>query len=221
MLTREIKSEGKSSSYSDYSFKVILIGEKGSGKTCLAHRITEGLYSDQYKPTFHCYYSDIFYTLNEEGTNKSVRISLWDTSGEEKYQSITRTYFAAAQGALVLYDTTSIESFKKVTSWVNLINETADQNVVLFLVGAKSDLVAERVVTFDMIEDYIIQQHIDPKNQAIVSSKTGSGVEDLFKNLTRLLIEQKKRESVHFPMKDVQKLNSKNPKGPKSDECKC
>jgi GTPase SAR1 family protein len=112
----------------------------------------------------------------------------------------------------------------KVSNWVNLIYENAEPDIILFLVGAKGDLALQRTVTIDMIDEYLTQQQINPKGQAIISSKTGLGVDKLFEDLTKLLVEQKKQESIvsSFPIKNPGKrLSVKVCKSPKDDKCTC
>jgi len=72
---------------------------------------------------------------------------LWDTAGQEVYRSITRSYYRGAQGAIIVYDITSKESFSKVGGWLDDIRGMADANTQIALVGNKSDLEEEREVS--------------------------------------------------------------------------
>eukprot|EP00826_Nyctotherus_ovalis_P051569 TRINITY_DN644_c0_g3_i2.p2 TRINITY_DN644_c0_g3~~TRINITY_DN644_c0_g3_i2.p2 ORF type:complete len:225 (-),score=49.92 TRINITY_DN644_c0_g3_i2:901-1575(-) len=223
LVRKSMSGEDKATGYIDHSFKVILTGEKGSGKTCLAHRIVSGTYSDHFKPTMYCSYSNLFYKLCSGHSTKSVRIALWDTSGEEKFHSLTKTYFAGASGAIVLYDVTSVESLVKVGSWMSLIMDHADPDVVLYLVGAKADLITEEVINTDMVDEYIKKQGLDFKGCTIISSKTGAGVEKLFEDLGKTLIEKKSQEStipfIRQP-RETQRLSTKIAQSPKHN-CQC
>ena len=70
-----------------------------------------------------------------------MKLSLWDTAGQETYKSVTRSYFRGASGALLVFDLTRRESFGHVTDWLNDLRQIAEPDIVVVLVGNKSDLV--------------------------------------------------------------------------------
>lgn len=74
---------------------------------------------------------------------KHMKLSLWDTAGQETYRSITRSYFRGASGALLVFDITRPETFASVTQWLNDLRLIAETGVVVILVGNKSDLVVD------------------------------------------------------------------------------
>ena len=69
-----------------------------------------------------------------------MKLSLWDTAGQETYKSITRSYFRGASGALLVFDITRRDTFTSVTSWLNDLRQIAEDGVIVVLVGNKSDL---------------------------------------------------------------------------------
>ena len=71
---------------------------------------------------------------------KHMKLSLWDTAGQETYKSITRSYFRGASGALLVFDITRRDTFTSVTSWLNDLRQIAEEGVIVVLVGNKSDL---------------------------------------------------------------------------------
>lgn len=71
---------------------------------------------------------------------KKMKLSLWDTAGQETYKSITRSYFRGASGALLVFDLTRRETFDSVTQWLNDLRQIAEPDIVVVLVGNKSDL---------------------------------------------------------------------------------
>lgn len=78
---------------------------------------------------------------------KHMKLSLWDTAGQETYKSITRSYFRGASGALLVFDITRRNTFASVTSWLNDLRQIAEDNIVIILVGNKSDLAPSSTVT--------------------------------------------------------------------------
>ncbi|KAF2420014.1 ras-domain-containing protein [Tothia fuscella] len=82
-----------------------------------------------------------------EGEQKHMKLSLWDTAGQETYKSITRSYFRGASGALLVFDITRRSTFLSATSWLNDLRQIADESIVVVLVGNKSDLSPSSLVT--------------------------------------------------------------------------
>ena len=139
----------------DHKLKIVLVGSKGSGKTSFLRRITEDLFNDKYIPTMSGTSSNIYYTTNTDKYIKNIKVSIWDTAGEERFFSLTKNYFSQSNAVLILYDTTDINSWKQVPIWLNMIDERGDINTLVFLVGTKKDLFAERKVNLEEVETYL------------------------------------------------------------------
>ncbi len=83
--------------------------------------------------------------------NKNIKIQIWDTAGQERYMGLTKTYFKGANAILLIYDITSLNSFKNIEKWLEHIKNNMDtKDVVLILVGNKIDLSGARQVTYEM-----------------------------------------------------------------------
>lgn len=76
-----------------------------------------------------------------------MKLSLWDTAGQETYRSITRSYFRGASGALLVYDITRRSTFEHATEWLNDLRQIAEEGIVVVLVGNKADLASATTVT--------------------------------------------------------------------------
>ncbi|OAA71237.1 secretion related GTPase SrgD [Cordyceps fumosorosea ARSEF 2679] len=72
---------------------------------------------------------------------KHMKLSLWDTAGQETYKSVTRSYFRGASGALLVFDLSRRATFEHVTDWLNDLRQIAEPDIVVVLVGNKADLV--------------------------------------------------------------------------------
>jgi Ras-related protein Rab-2A len=90
-------------------------------------------------------------TTNSAGAKnqqqKYMKLSLWDTAGQETYKSITRSYFRGASGALLVFDITRRATFESATSWLHDLRQIAEEGIVIVLVGNKSDLVSDSTVS--------------------------------------------------------------------------
>lgn len=116
-----------------------------------------------------------------------MKLSLWDTAGQETYKSITRSYFRGASGALLVFDITRRSSFESVTAWLNDLRQIAEEGIVVILVGNKSDLAAQstdveggtkRAVTKEEAEDWCRRENV--VKYVETSAKSGEGVELAF-----------------------------------------
>ncbi|KAL2259418.1 hypothetical protein VTK26DRAFT_6911 [Humicola hyalothermophila] len=81
-----------------------------------------------------------------EPSQKHMKLSLWDTAGQETYKSVTRSYFRGASGALLVFDLTRKATFQHVTDWLNDLRQIAEPDIVVVLVGNKADLASPSAV---------------------------------------------------------------------------
>ena len=153
--------------------------------------------------------------------NKIIKIQIWDTAGHEAFQSITRTYYKGAVGALLVYDITNKESFKHIETWYNEIKENGDKDVTIILVGNKSDLENERQVTYDEGKNFA-----DMNGMLFLetSAKECKNVYEVFKlSANKILDNIYKNEEIIYDSKGNIKINNKNGKNNlyKNNKKKC
>ena len=86
-------------------------------------------------------------SAKKDQQQKHMKLSLWDTAGQETYKSITRSYFRGASGALLVFDITRRNTFNSVTSWLHDLRQIAEDEIVVILVGNKSDLAPSSTIT--------------------------------------------------------------------------
>merc|ERR1712186_296916 len=77
---------------------------------------------------------------------KTIKAQIWDTAGQERYRAITSAYYRGAVGALLVYDLTKRATFDNIKRWLEELRDHADKNIVIMLVGNKSDLKHLRAV---------------------------------------------------------------------------
>uniref|UniRef100_A0A4W4F9H5 RAB37, member RAS oncogene family n=2 Tax=Electrophorus electricus TaxID=8005 RepID=A0A4W4F9H5_ELEEL len=75
-----------------------------------------------------------------------VKLQIWDTAGQERFRSVTHAYYRDAHALLLLYDITSKSSFDNIRAWLTEIHEYAQSDVVIMLLGNKTDMASGRVV---------------------------------------------------------------------------
>ncbi|OJJ56298.1 hypothetical protein ASPSYDRAFT_156885 [Aspergillus sydowii CBS 593.65] len=117
-------------------------------------------------------------------TQKKMKLSLWDTAGQETYKSITRSYFRGASGALLVFDITRPTTFTSCTQWLQDLRQIAEEGIVVILVGNKSDLAGDgpdanqRRVTREEAEEWCRMNNV--LRYLETSAKSGEGVERAF-----------------------------------------
>nr|AFK44865.1 unknown [Lotus japonicus] len=134
----------------DYLFKVVLIGDSGVGKSNLLSRFTRNEFCLESKSTIGVEFATR--TLEVEG--RMVKAQIWDTAGQERYRAITSAYYRGALGALLVYDVTKPTSFENVTRWLKELRDHADANIVIMLIGNKTDLKHLRGVATEDAQSY-------------------------------------------------------------------
>jgi small GTP-binding protein len=111
-----------------------------------------------------------------------MKLSLWDTAGQETYKSVTRSYFRGASGALLVFDISRRSTFLHVMDWLNDLRAIAEPDIVVVLVGNKSDLAAgeenQREVTKEEAEEWARTNRV--LEYVETSAKNGDGVEMAF-----------------------------------------
>ncbi|KAB2601337.1 ras-related protein RIC2-like [Pyrus ussuriensis x Pyrus communis] len=120
----------------DYLFKVVLIGDSGVGKSNLLSRFTRNEFSLESKSTIGVEFA----TRSLDVDGKVIKAQIWDTAGQERYRAITSAYYRGAVGALLVYDVTRNSTFESVERWLKELRDHTDPNIVVMLVGNKSDL---------------------------------------------------------------------------------
>ena len=120
----------------DYLLKIIIVGDTGVGKSNFLFRFVENKFSRAYRATVGLDLKTKICIIPK--AKKKVKLVLWDTAGQERYMSLNKLYFQKVQGIILMYDITKRESFKNLTKWVKLINESAPF-VPLVLIGNKLD----------------------------------------------------------------------------------
>ncbi|OWZ43944.1 GTP-binding protein ypt3 [Cryptococcus neoformans] len=160
----------------DYLFKVVLIGDSGVGKSNLLSRFTRNEFNLESKSTIGVEFATR--SINVDG--KTVKAQIWDTAGQERYRAITSAYYRGAVGALLVYDIAKHQTYENVTRWLKELRDHADANIVIMLVGNKSDLKHLRAVSTDEAKQFATENGL---LFIETSALDASNVESAFQNI--------------------------------------
>ncbi|KAM0865890.1 hypothetical protein ACQ4PT_042973 [Festuca glaucescens] len=117
--------------------KLVLLGDSGVGKSCIVLRFVRGQFDPTSKVTVGA--SFLSQTLALEDST-IVKFEIWDTAGQERYAALAPLYYRGAAAAIVAYDITNPESFKKAQYWVKELQKHGSPGIIMVLVGNKADL---------------------------------------------------------------------------------
>ena len=117
-------------------FKVLTLGDTNVGKTSLLLRITDNVYNNKIQNTVGVDFKSRLTYIN----NVPIRLNIWDTAGQEKYENMPKQYFKNSNGIIIVYDVNSKNSFNRINMWIDTIKVECDiKKVSLVLVGNKID----------------------------------------------------------------------------------
>lgn len=168
-------------------FKLVLLGSGSVGKSSLALRYVKNDFKS-ILPTVGC----AFFTKVVELGDTSLKFEIWDTAGQEKYHSVCHLYFRGANAALLVYDITSKDSFRKAQQWLkDLEREFLPGEVVVMLVGNKTDLSEEREVTFEEGKEFAESQSLLFME---TSARLNHQVTEAFSAIARELLQRAERK---------------------------
>ena len=160
----------------EIEIKVCLLGDVSVGKTSIASRYCKNTFSDLYINTIGGAYQQQSVTLNN-GTK--IRLHIWDTSGQDRFRSMTNLYYQDAQVAILTYDVTNEESLESLNYWLEQLNNKVEvDNMILCLAGNKIDVEASKKV----ISTSKGKAFAEENNMIFfeTSAKTGAGIKELF-----------------------------------------
>ncbi|KAG0016831.1 hypothetical protein BGZ81_011026 [Podila clonocystis] len=168
--------------------KVVILGSQGVGKTSLVVRYVQRSFSANCTSTIGA----SFMTKKLVVDNCKVRLQIWDTAGQERFRSMAPMYYRGANAAILVYDITSEDSFRDMSTWVQELRKNMSDDLIIHVVGNKSDLASvRRTVPISRTREYVEQTLGSDCIVHEVSAKDDDGVEELFFQITRKLVERK------------------------------
>ena len=172
----------------DSGIKVTLIGNSGVGKTCIITRYTDDVFNENSASTIGANFIEKKINIG----NKEYNLNIWDTAGQEKYQSLGKHFYKDSYIVCLVYDITNQESLDSLKSvWYPNLQKYGEQYSVLAVVGNKIDLYEN---VDDLADEEQAKQFAKEINATFIqtSAKNGDGIDNLFTNLTKKLLENPK-----------------------------
>ena len=180
-----ISDNGENGKY-DYSYKIVIIGDAGVGKSCLLNRAAKEKFTSDYCPTLG--FEFLAFSTNIE--NKIIRLQIWDTCGQEVYRSLITNFYRNASLAFMVYAINSKESFLNINKWLKEVKINSNPDIKIILIGNKSDLDNERQVIYEEAKKFKEENQISYFEET--SAKTGLNAKKVFEEAAKILYDDHK-----------------------------
>lgn len=176
------------------SYKIIVAGDSGTGKTALVRRLVEGKFYEDIQSTIGVEFKSFNFYSNYE----PVKLQIWDTSGQERFMPVSKAYFRNSLGAILVFDLTYRKSFDNLSMWINDFRSICNPNAYIILVGSKSDMENDRQISETEAQIFADQNQV---RYFEASSKTGFNVNTIFKTLGEEIFQHIKNGDSKLPEK--------------------
>ena len=190
-------------------FKIITIGDSNVGKTSIIRRYLYNVFESSNLATIGVAFSFKEVTL-ENG--QIIKLRLVDTAGQEKFKSVTKSYYKNTDGVLFVFDYNNPLTFENISEWIQSFeeNHNGKENIPRFLLGNKSDL--EHKVTDEMINNFL-NQHKDKYKFESTSALENTNIDKIFQELAeeiyKIYLTSSKKEQKKITINKYKKEKSR------------
>lgn len=166
----------------DFSVKTIVVGDSAIGKSNFVSTFVNSNYTDVYLTTIGVDFFNKFVTISPSPgmmipDPSIIKLQIWDTSGQERFRTITSSYYRGAQVILIGFDLTNLSSYLNLGYWLAEIGPHRKSSTVVALIGFKSDLIDHRQVPDTLISSFC---QVNQLQWFPVSSKKRTGLQEVF-----------------------------------------
>jgi small GTP-binding protein len=202
---RNIEIIPETSSKTDLSFKVIIIGDSNVGKSSLANKAVKNTFDTSYNTTLGFEYFSFFVKIDK----KTLKLQIWDTCGQEVYQSLIANFYRNSSLAIMVYGINNRDSFEHIDNWLKEIKRSSNPDAKIILIGNKSDLENERKVTYEEAEKYA--EELEFSKFYETSAKNGINTQEVFLEAANILYNDylEYNSMTHSSASDSQKEGQK------------
>ena len=179
---------------SEIDLKILLVGDTSVGKTSILSKYIDDIFEEKAISTIGVEYKVKSIVIN----GRKIKLRIWDSSGQDRFRSITQSFFRNADGILFIFDLTEINTFEGVKQWL-IDSESNDLSIKKILVGNKVDLIEKRKVEKEIIDNFVKKRQLKYYE---MSAKDGTNIDIVFRELAEMVLSG-------FSEKDLnEKLNN-------------
>ena len=169
----------------DKTCQILILGDSSVGKTSLISRYANGIFKEEYLATVGLDYYNKQDTIN----NLNVLVKLWDTAGQERFKSLTPNYFRNAEGVVIVFDVTNLETFENLKYWISSIKSNlGEKNIIIpiIIIGNKIDMDDMRDINKEEADKFAKENDY---KYFEASAKTGEGVDEAFREIVNQILD--------------------------------
>ena len=179
---------------SEIDLKLLLVGDTSVGKTSILSKYIDDIFEEKAISTIGVEYKVKSLVIN----GRKIKLRIWDSSGQDRFRSITQSFFRNADGILFIFDLTEINTFEGIKQWL-IDSESYDLSIKKILVGNKVDLIEKRKVEKEIIDNFVKRMQLKYYE---MSAKDGTNIDIVFRELAEMVLSG-------FSEKDLnEKLNN-------------
>ena len=168
------------------TFKIIIIGNSGVGKTSITTSAVKNVFINDYKSTIGMEIFSLYLKVND----KPIKLQIWDTCGQEIYRSLIKNFYRNSSLAIIVYSIDKKNSFKDINLWIKEIRVNSSPDIKIVLIGNKSDLDKDRQVSYEEGKKYLDDDEVLKFFET--SAKTGENIKKLFQEISIILYKEYK-----------------------------
>ena len=173
------------------SKKILLIGDVGVGKTSILTKYCNNYFPEEIEPTMGVEFK---IKIIERDNNVKVKLQIWDTSGQEKFKSITQNYFRDADALLYVFDVTNENGLKSVENWLKIPVENNKKNLIKILIGNKTDLKEGKIITNYRMKQFLTDNSMTELFE-ISAKEDEKSISEMFERIVNLLIKNESSQT--------------------------
>ena len=159
--------------------KLLVIGDSQSGKSTLIEKYCSGNFIEDIPPTIGLNFQTKQLVLDD---NSECKLLIWDTSGQQKHQNISTTYYKNSIGCIIVFSVTDKTSFENLPRWIEQLKEHAVNDIIFDVIGNKSDLELRRQVSYDEASELCRSYDCNYTETSCISD---NGLDDAFRKISK------------------------------------
>ena len=165
----------------DLSYKLIVIGDSGVGKSCLTTKAV----SDQFEEFHNATIGFEFFKFIIKIEDTTIKLQIWDTCGQETYRALISSFYKNCSLAIMVYSIDNMESFESLDYWLKETKSHSNPDLQVILIGNKADLEERRKVPIEKAQEFVSDNTLQGLME--VSAKTGFNAQNVFIKAAKLL----------------------------------
>ena len=198
-----------------FKINIFVLGNAGVGKTCFILKYINNDFQSNYLNTIGV---DLMAKTITLPNDEKVKISFYDTAGEERYRSISFNLIKLADGILLMYDICDQQSFKAIPGWLESIRDAKGSNYPIILIGNKCDLMDKRIVQREEGENVAAKNELSFYES---SNKEGINIDEPVMDLVSIIMKDLKKDKKINGNNDNKSIKINNKESKKHGKKKC